>query len=150
MTAWLKNFFNPYEADEDDVGAEVDLETPTSPANVTAPDEGDGQLALDVYQDKDNVIVKSTIAGVKPEDLDISISSDMVTVKGERRQQEEIKAEDYFYQECYWGSFSRSLNLPVEVDVDKATADLKDGILTLVLPKAARSRTKKVKIKSEV
>lgn len=146
--AWLKNFFNPYE-DEGNDPDEVGIATPAEAPSTASEDEGDGQLALDVYQDKDNVVVKSTIAGVKPEDLDISISSDMVTIKGERKQQEEIKAGDYFYQECYWGAFSRSLNLPVEVDVDKATADLKDGILTLVLPKAARSRTKKVKIKSE-
>ena len=113
-------------------------------------DEGEeGELAVDVFQDKDNVILRSTVAGVKPEDLDITIANDSVTIRGERRQEEEVKAEDYFYQECFWGAFSRSLMLPVEIDVDRARADLKDGILTLVLPKASRSRTRKVKVKGE-
>ena len=119
-------------------------------------DEGDwdeqeeGQLALDVYQDKDNIVIRSTIAGVQPDDLDISVASDMVTIKGERRQEQEVKEEDYFYQECYWGSFSRSLPLPVEVDVDKVSAEIKDGVLTLTLPKASSARTKKVRVKGTV
>lgn len=112
-------------------------------------DSEEGQLAVDVYQDKDNVIVKSTIAGVKPEDLDISISPDTVTIQGERRQEEEIREENYLYQECYWGTFSRTISLPVEIDVERAEAGLRDGILTIVLPKASRSRTKKVKVRGE-
>lgn len=148
--AWLKNFLHSYE-DQENPSEELALDSPEEDSSLsqTEDEEGEGQLALDVYQDKDNVIVKSTIAGVKPEDLDISVSDGMVTIKGERRQQDEVKDEDYFYQECYWGSFSRSLNLPVEVDVDRATADIKDGILTLTLPKASRSRTKKVRVKGE-
>ena len=109
-----------------------------------------GQLALDVYQTKDNVVVKSTIAGVRPEDLDITIANDRVTVKGQRKQEETVSGDDYFLQECYWGSFYRSFDLPVEVDVDKAVADIKDGILTITLPKASRARTKKVKVKSQI
>lgn len=107
-----------------------------------------GELAVDVFQDKDSVVIKSTIAGVSPDDLDITIANDTVTIKGERRRSEQARSEDYFYQECYYGRFSRSLSLPVEVDVDKAKADLKDGILTLTLPKASRAKTKKVKVKS--
>lgn len=118
--------------------------------NESDEDDNDGQLAVDVFQDKDNVYMKSTIAGVKPEDLDISIGSNIVTVRGERQQEEEIKGADYIVQECYWGSFSRSVALPVEIDPDKAEADLKDGILTLTLPKASRAKTKKLKIKSTV
>jgi len=109
-----------------------------------------GQLALDVYQTKDNVVVKSTIAGVRPEDLDITIANDRVTIKGERKREEQASTDDYFVQECYWGSFYRSFDLPVEVDVDKALADIKDGILTITLPKASRARTKKVKVKSTI
>lgn len=108
----------------------------------------EGELSIDMYQDKDHVVIKSTIAGVSPEDLDITIANDMVTIRGERRQSQEVNKENYYYQECYWGSFSRSIMLPVEVDVDKATAELKDGILTVTLPKASRARTKKVKVKS--
>lgn len=109
----------------------------------------DGQLALDVYQDKNNLVIKSTIAGVGPEDLDISLSEGMVKIRGERKQEHESEDGDYFYKECYWGSFSRELPIPVEVDIDKAEADIKDGILTIVIPKAGKSKTKKLKVKSE-
>ena len=112
--------------------------------------EYEGQLTLDVYQTKDNVVIKSTIAGVKPEDLDITIANDMVTIKGERKKVEEAKEDDYFYQECYWGSFSRSIILPVDIDVEGVEADLKDGILTVILPKAAKAKTKKIKVKNTV
>jgi HSP20 family protein len=142
MTAWFKKVFSSEDDDDGEAGLVASDE---------AGGEGEeGQLTVDVYQDKDNVFIKSTIAGVKPEDLDITLSGESVTIRGDRKQEEAIKDEDYFYQECYWGAFSRSLNLPVEIDVDRATADLKDGILTLVLPKASRARTKKVRVKTEV
>lgn len=110
--------------------------------------EADGELAVDVYQDGDNVVVRSTIAGVKPEDLDISVSQNEVSISGERKSEQEVSEDDYFFQECYWGSFSRTFSLPVEVDADRAVADIKDGILTLTLPKLSRSRAKKVRVKS--
>lgn len=110
--------------------------------------EYEGQLTIDMYQTKDNVIIKSTIAGVKPEDIDITIANDMVTVRGERKRDFEASSEDYFYQECYWGSFSRSVVLPVDVDIENVEADLKDGILTVILPKAAKAKAKKIKVAS--
>lgn len=106
----------------------------------------EGTLNIDLYQTKDNVIIKSTIAGVKPDALDITIANDMVTIKGERVKAEKIAAEDYFYQECYWGGFSRSVILPVDIDSEHVEADLKDGILTVILPKAAKAKTKKIKV----
>ena len=109
--------------------------------------EYEGQLTLDVYQTKDNVIIRSTIAGVTEENLDITIANDMVTIKGERKKPEEVRPEDYFYQECYWGPFSRSIILPVDIDVENVEAEIKDGILTVVLPKAAKAKTKKIKVK---
>jgi HSP20 family protein len=112
--------------------------------------EYEGQLTIDMYQTKDNVIIKSTIAGVKPEDIDVTIANDMVTIRGERKRDFDAQSEDYFYQECYWGSFSRSVVLPVDVDIENVGADLKDGILTVVLPKAAKARAKKVKVASRV
>lgn len=108
--------------------------------------EYEGQLTIDMYQTKDNVIIKSTIAGVKPEDIDITIANDMVTVRGERKRDFEASSEDYFYQECYWGSFSRSVVLPVDVDIENVGADLRDGILTITLPKAAKAKAKKIKV----
>ena len=107
----------------------------------------EGQLNIDMYQTKDNVIIKSTIAGVRPEDIDITVANDMVTVKGSRRKEENIVADDYFYQECYWGNFSRSVIIPVDIDSENIEADLKDGILTIIIPKAAKAKTKKVKVK---
>lgn len=108
----------------------------------------EGTLNIDLYQTKDNVIIKSTIAGVKPEDLDITIANDMVTIKGDRKKEEKIAQEDYFYQECYWGGFSRSVILPVDIDSEGVEADLKDGILTVILPKAAKAKTKKIRVRS--
>lgn len=110
-------------------------------------EEGEGQLTIDVYQNPDEVVVESTIAGVKPEDLDIAITNEAVTIRGKREKTETIKDEDYFYQECYWGKFSRSIILPQEIDADKAVASLKNGILMIRLPKLNRQKTKKLKIK---
>lgn len=124
-------------------------EEETTPKELASEDwlsEYEGQLTIDMYQTKDNVIIKSTIAGVKPEDIDITIANDMVTVRGERKRDFEASSEDYFYQECYWGSFSRSVVLPVDVDIENVGADLKDGILTIILPKAAKAKAKKIKV----
>ncbi|MBL7053387.1 MAG: Hsp20/alpha crystallin family protein [Candidatus Portnoybacteria bacterium] len=111
--------------------------------------ESEGQLTIDVYQTPTEIVIKSTIAGVKPEDIDISMTNDMITIKGNRRKDEEVKEEDYYYQECYWGPFSRSVILPVDVEVDNADANMKNGILTLRLPKIEKIKTKKIMIKSE-
>lgn len=110
-------------------------------------DEAEGQLTVDVYQTPDTIVIKSTIAGVKPEDLDVSITNDMVTIRGMRRHDEETKDEDYFYRECYWGNFSRSIILPVDIVAEKADASLKDGILTIRIPKSDALVTKKVKVR---
>ena len=108
-----------------------------------------GQLSVDVYQTKDNIVIKSTIAGVKPENIDISIDNDMITIRGQRKMEEEVKEDDYFYQECYWGSFSRSIVLPMEVKADEAEASLKNGVLTIILPKVKKAKSVAVKVKSE-
>ena len=106
----------------------------------------EGQLAIDVYETPKEIIIKSTIAGVKPEDLDVGIEDNTVNIRGSRHNEEKVKGEDYFYQECYWGTFSRSVILPSEVDSDKTEASLKDGILTVRLPKILKEREKKIKI----
>jgi HSP20 family protein len=107
----------------------------------------EGALNIDMYQTKDNVIIKSTIAGVRPDDIDITVANDMVTIKGSRTREEKVTQDDYFYQECYWGGFSRSVIVPVDIDSEEIEADLKDGILTVIIPKAAKAKTKKVKVK---
>ena len=111
-------------------------------------EETEGQLTLDVFQDADNIVIKSTIAGVRQEDLDISINNDMLTIKGERRKEETVKEDDYFYQECYWGAFSRSVILPMEVEADKIEALLKDGVLTIKLPKSRKAKARKIQVKA--
>ncbi len=121
---------------------------PREEANFSAPQEdGEGQLTIDVYQTDTDVVIKSTIAGVKPEDLDVSIVNDMITIRGERKQEEEIHEENYYYQECYWGSFSRSIILPIDVLPDKIEASMKNGILTIRMPKADNTRTKKIQVR---
>ncbi len=100
--------------------------------------EYEGQLSVDVYQTKDSLVVRSTMAGVKPEDLEITLNDDVITIRGKRYQEQEVPKEDYIYQECYWGGFSRSIVLPVEVVSAKAKANLKNGILTVILPKAEK------------
>jgi len=112
-------------------------------------DYEDGELAVDVYQDKDNVYVRSTIAGVSVDDIDISIHNDFLTIRGKREKTKDMEGVDYFYQECYWGSFSRSIILPVEVKADKIDAFLKDGILTIVLPKVKKASMPKIKVKEK-
>ncbi len=107
----------------------------------------EGQLTIDVYQTENDIVIKSTIAGVKPEDLDVSINNDMVTVKGERKNEEIVENGNYYYQECYWGGFSRSVLLPVDVIPEKADASLKNGILTIRLPKADTTKTKKIQVR---
>lgn len=110
-------------------------------------DEGEGQLAIDVYQKPDEIIIESAIAGAKEEDLDISINNESVTIRGKREKETKIKDEDYFYQECYWGRFSRTIILPQEIDPEKSTAVLKNGILTIHLPKLNRQKSKKIKVR---
>lgn len=111
-------------------------------------EEQEGQLTVDVFQDDQNIVIQSTIAGVAPDDLDVSITNDMVTIRGERRHAFQVDPEDYFYQECYWGTFSRSIILPVEIDADRAEAKIKNGILTIRIPKANAAMTRKLKVKA--
>ena len=129
----------------DGVG-QVTLAMAPAPKKASAKEEG--QLTVDVYQNDDEIVIKSTIAGVTVDDIDISITNDMVTIKGKRNTDERIEASDYCYQELYWGPFSRSIILPEDIDVEKANASMKNGILSIRLPKLAKSRMKKVKISS--
>lgn len=112
-------------------------------------DYEEGQLSIDVYQTAKAIMVKSTIAGVKPEDIDISINNDMLTIRGKRQMDTKIKEENYLYRECYWGSFSRSIILPVEVEADKIDAALENGVLTVTLPKAKVSKQISIKVKAK-
>lgn len=109
--------------------------------------EAEGQLAVDVYQTKENVVIKAPIAGVTPDNIDIEVAEDVVTIRGERKDDAEVDREHYYVQECYWGSFSRSVILPTSTIAEKAAASLKDGVLTLTIPKVAQDKVKKIKVK---
>jgi HSP20 family protein len=139
----LKLVTGSYDEPEMDEDEELGEETEKSDEEPWVGSEG--QLTIDVYQNGDEMVIKSTIAGVAQEDLDITIANDMVTIRGDRKRADDIDPEDYYYQELYWGPFSRSVVLPHEVDTESARANLKDGILTIRLPKIERTKTKKIK-----
>ncbi len=109
----------------------------------------EGELTIDMYQDSDNVIIKTMVAGVDPDNLDIDISRDMVTIRGEREETNIIDEEDYFEKELYWGAFSRTITLPTEINIKEAEASEKHGLLTLVLPKTDKGKKTKLKVKSK-
>ena len=109
--------------------------------------EDEGELTVDIYDRGDHIVIQSTVAGVKPDDLDISIASDSVTIRGRREKMEEVKENDYYYKELFWGTFSRSVILPEEIDEDSAEANLKHGLLTIKLPKKKKGSVQKLKVK---
>lgn len=108
----------------------------------------EGELAVDVYQTSDEIIVKAMIAGVKPDDLDVSITRDMVTIHGTRQDDDAVSENDYFHKELYWGSFSRTILLSQEVEPEEAEATEKHGLLVMHLPKVDRGKERKLKVKS--
>jgi HSP20 family protein len=109
-------------------------------------EQSEGSLTVDVFRQDGDVVIQSTIAGATSADIDISILNDMVTIKGSRSPETKVKPQDYYYQELYWGPFSRSIILPEEVDADSAKASMKNGILTIRLPTLEKAKTKKLKI----
>lgn len=96
----------------------------------------EGQLSIDVYQTTNKIVIQSTIAGAKAEDLKISLHHDLLTIHGTRKHPQILSEESYLYRECYWGPFSRSVIIPTEVDSKKIEAELKNGVLTITLHKS--------------
>ena len=133
---------------EDDQDEVIEEKAETRGRILDEDEEKDGELTVDVYQTQDMIVIKTMIAGVRPEDLDISITRDMVTVKGRREEEKVVKEEDYFARELYWGTFSRTIALPSEIDVDEAEAIEKHGLLILKLPKLDKKRLSKLKVKT--
>ena len=111
-------------------------------------EENDGELTVDVYQTPDDIIIKAMVSGMDPNDLDISIGRDNVIIKGKRETTREVGDDDYFCQELYWGSFSRTIALPQEIEVEEAEATQKHGLLTIRLPKIDKRRQSKLRVKS--
>ncbi|MEK7120356.1 MAG: Hsp20/alpha crystallin family protein [Patescibacteria group bacterium] len=102
--------------------------------NLSAPTEIDGQLVLDVYKKTNEIIVQSTVAGVSPENVEIFFGGNILTVQGSRHRHENIPEENFYHQECYFGSFSRSIKIPEDIEPKKISASLENGILTIKLP----------------
>jgi len=109
-------------------------------------ESGEGELAVDVFQKPTEIVVKAMVAGVKPEDLDVALTREMVTIKGKRERERHGASDEYSHKELYWGTFARSLVLPEEVDVDTAEANVQNGLLIIRLPKIDKRRTQKLKI----
>ncbi|MCA9360099.1 Hsp20/alpha crystallin family protein [Candidatus Kaiserbacteria bacterium] len=108
----------------------------------------DGELPVDMYQTDDSIVIRALVAGVSPNDLEISITRDMVTIRGVREEYQEAHDDGYFHRELFWGSFSRTLLLPEEVAIDEAEAQEKHGLLEIKLPKLDKHRTTQLKVRS--
>src|SRR3989344_7803275 len=131
---------------KDDESEENRIELTAHEENSTSP-EDEGELTVDIYDKGDSIVIQSTVAGVKPDDLDVAITNDTVTIRGRREQQEEVEEENYYYKELFWGGFSRTVILPEEVEEDMAEAVLKHGLLTIRLPKKKRGVVQKLKVR---
>jgi HSP20 family protein len=136
---------------DDDLGAPVEVAAPAA-ASPVAEDEWDeddsvpGQLAVDVYETRERLVVKARTAGVNKGDLDVSISDNQLTVRGTLSAGNEDGVENYFLQECYWGEFSRTIALPVPVKEEEIEAVLKDGVLTISFGKVKQDTIKKIQV----
>lgn len=145
---------NNYETDFDSFDDEPEAKPAPRGANPpgqlvqsSSDDVGAAQLTVDVYQNPNEIIIRALVAGVRPDDLDIAITRDMVTIKGKRVEQKEVEESNYIYQELYWGTFARTVVLPAEIDVDMAEASEKHGLLTIRLPKINKDRQTKLKVR---
>lgn len=123
---------------------------PISPKSANSEeDQTEGQLALDIYQTPTHIVIVAPIAGVRLNDLNVSITEDVLTIKGKRQLEFDIPDEDYFTQECFWGDFARSVVLPTAVDSTQIHASFKDAVLKISIPKTEPIKTKVVRIKAE-
>ncbi len=116
--------------------------------NEQVDDEAEGELALDVFQTATDIVVQTFVAGVRPEDLEINITRDMITIRGRRQEKQTILDQDYFSRELYWGRFSRTVSLPQEIEPEEAEAIERHGLLTIRLPKIDKNKRSNLKVKS--
>jgi HSP20 family protein len=133
----------------DDAMAQANAPAAETPAEETwdeSEEEFPGQLAVDVYETEDKLVIKARTAGVNKEDLDVSISDGILTISGTLNSGDDTDAINWHIQECYWGEFSRTLALPVSVKEDEVEAVLKDGVLTIKFNKVRQEAAKKIQI----
>jgi HSP20 family protein len=124
-----------------------DPKSSTVKPNIFEENEEEAQLTVDVYQTQSEIVIKAMVAGVKPDDLDVSITRDSVTIRGKRSEDRTVSNDEYFHRELYWGSFVRTINLPEEIEVDGAEAVEKHGMLVLHLPKLDKNRQARLRVK---
>lgn len=136
----------PYKDSMMDADAPAEHQDGKWPENLEEPQ--DGELPIDMYQTRDAIVIRALVAGVSPDDLDIAITRDMVTIRGERQESQEAPDEDYYHRELFWGSFSRSILLPEEIVIDEAEAKEKHGLLEITLPKLDKERSARLTVKS--
>ncbi|MGM0628803.1 MAG: Hsp20/alpha crystallin family protein [Patescibacteria group bacterium] len=137
------------EIDEEDYEEEEEEEEYDNEGEEDEHDsEEEGELAVDMYENHSDIFIKTVVSGVRPEELDISITREKVVIRGNRTPERGFEGSNYHIQELYWGAFSRSIDLPQEVEVDEAEAVAKHGLLVLKLPKINKERETKLKVKT--
>ncbi len=146
--SFFEKLTGSYKEDEDEEFSVSDPAPKNFLSEVEQENE-EGQLTVDVFQGPNEITVQAFVAGLGSGDLDVSITREMVTIRGKREDRRRIERENFFYQELYWGTFTRSILLPQEVDPDEAEAVLKDGLLTIKLPRLDKEKTQKLKIKGD-
>lgn len=134
--------------DLDGQSSRGEIALPSAAGRAWSEDNEEGELAVDVYQTPTEIVIKTMVSGVKPEDLNVAITRDMVTIKGRREETRDLSDDDYFHRELYWGAFTRTILLPAEVAVEEAEALEKHGLLTIRLPKIDKGKTSSLKVKS--
>lgn len=146
-TAPKDDGFDEQEAFHDEEHAD-EISVHGGPSWQEEENDQDGELPIDMYQTRDSIVIRALVAGVSPNDLNISITRDMVTLKGQREEVQEAPDEDYYHRELFWGSFSRSIVLPEEIVIDEAEAKEKHGLLEIILPKLDKGRSARLTVKS--
>ncbi len=148
----IKKFFgqedeNDYETyafeDDDNLGELAGQES-----EIALNDKTDAELAIEMFEDGNNIVIKAMVAGVDPDDLDINVERSIVIISGTRHNSHTEASDNYYHQELYWGSFSRTISLPAEVEPQEAKAEEHHGLLTITIPKIDKKRTAKINIKT--
>jgi HSP20 family molecular chaperone IbpA len=146
-----------YDSFDDDFPMQQGMQAPVMPqaqpqvrtfAHLVEEDQSEGQLPVDVYQTPNEIVIRAFVAGVRPDELNVSISRDMVVIEGSREERDSVVDSDYFTRELFWGTFSRTILLPQEIDVDNSSAGSKDGLLSIILPKLDKARQTKLRVKA--
>jgi HSP20 family protein len=147
-----KNAWQPFrevESLQNEVNKLFDFSLGRWPVRSMGLMEGAWSPAVDVFESKDNIMVKADIPGMEKKDIDISVHGDTLAIKGEKKEEAESKEKDYVKTERFYGSFNRALTLPSEVDADKVKASYKDGVLEIILPKKEEAKPKQIKVDVE-